>query len=73
MRRFLGVEQKKKYRTLFDDYLFLEGFKIFQGYDHYNNKPLYQLQGIKNDYVGMWHETKEEVMKEFHDNKLINK
>jgi hypothetical protein len=30
-------------------------YKIFEGYDHYNQKPLYRVEGIKNDYVGEWH------------------
>jgi len=34
-----------------------ENYKIVKGQDHYNNKPLFQVVGIENDYVGEWHST----------------
>jgi hypothetical protein len=39
-------------------------YKIFEGYDHYNNYPLFKVIGIDNDYVGEWHKNKEDATKE---------
>ena len=39
-------------------------YKIFEGKDHYKNKPLYQVYGIFSDYVGEWHTDKKEAEKE---------
>ena len=39
-------------------------FKIFEGVDHFNNKPLYKINGINNDHVGEWHTTKESLYNE---------
>ena len=39
-------------------------FKLFEGVDHFNNKPLYQINGINNDYTGEWHTTKESLCDE---------
>ena len=34
-----------------------ETYKIVKGNDHYNNKPLFKVVGIDNDYDGEWHST----------------
>ena len=39
-------------------------YKIIAGKDHFNNKPLYQVVGIKNDYIGEWNATQKEALKE---------
>lgn len=39
-------------------------YKIFEGVDHFNNKPLYRINGINNDYIGEWHATKESLCDE---------
>ena len=36
-----------------------ETFKIVKGFDHFNNKELFQLVGVTNEYTGEWHTTKE--------------
>ena len=41
-----------------------EKYKIVEGNDHYNNKPLFQVVGIENDYVGEWHSTMTEAQNE---------
>ena len=45
-------------------------YYIFEGYDHYNNYPLYRVESTdKNDdeYVGEWNTTKAEAEKELND------
>jgi len=32
-------------------------YRVSEGFDHYNQKPLFQLVGVNNDYVGEWHTT----------------
>ena len=39
-------------------------YKIFEGVDHFKNKPLYQINGINNDYVGEWHTNKKSLNNE---------
>ena len=39
-------------------------YGIFEGYDHHNERSLWQVFGKDNDYQGVWHETKEEAIKE---------
>lgn len=45
-------------------------FKINTGHDHYNNKPLYQVSGITNDYIGEWTDCISSAVKELRE--LIN-
>lgn len=40
---------------------------IFEGYDHYNQKPLYQVLGKNNDYVGEWHDDRKDAEEELED------
>ena len=42
----------------------LNKYKLFEGLDHYNNKPLFQVMGINNEYVGEWHTNKNDALKE---------
>ncbi len=42
-------------------------YKVFEGHDHYNNKPLYQVSGVNNDYVGEWHKKERDAKKELAD------
>ena len=42
-------------------------YYIFNGYDHYNNYPLYQVVGRNNDYVGEYHENIQDAKKELKD------
>lgn len=49
-------------------------YYIFEGYNHYTNKPLYRVQGNDdndNEYVGEWNLSKKIVQKEL-DELLIN-
>jgi hypothetical protein len=39
-------------------------YKIFEGYDHYKGRPLYQVTGVNNDYVGEWHTLKKDAQAE---------
>lgn len=39
-------------------------YKIFQGYDWYKGKYIYQVVGINNDFVGEWHTLKRDAQKE---------
>ena len=39
-------------------------YGLFEGYDHHNERSLWQVFGKDNDYQGVWHETKEEAIKE---------
>lgn len=32
-------------------------YRVSEGFDHYNQKPLFHLVGINNDHVGEWHTT----------------
>jgi hypothetical protein len=34
-------------------------YKIFQGFDHSTQKPLFQVVGVDNDYSGEWHATEQ--------------
>jgi hypothetical protein len=29
-------------------------FKIFEGYNHFKRKPLFQVIGVNNEYIGEW-------------------
>ena len=39
-------------------------FTIFEGYDHKNNYPIYQVRGINNDFIGEWHTNLKECNEE---------
>ena len=39
-------------------------YKIFEGRDHYRNRPLYQVIGVNNEYTGEWHKEHLEALKE---------
>lgn len=41
-------------------------YKIFEGYDHFNNKPLYKVTD-NEDYEGEWHTNKSDAGKELND------
>ena len=41
-----------------------EEYYIFEGVDHYKNKPIYQVVGRENDYVGEWHDKRKDAEKE---------
>jgi hypothetical protein len=41
-------------------------YKIFEGYDHFNNKPLYKVTD-NEDYEGEWHTNKSDAEKELND------
>ena len=45
----------------------LNQFKLFEGFDHYNNKPLYQVIGINNDYEGEWHTNEKDALNELNE------
>jgi hypothetical protein len=42
-------------------------YKVFEGYDHFNDSPLYQVIGVNNDYVGEWHTEERDAKKELRD------
>ena len=39
-------------------------YRIFEGKDHFNNKPLYQVIGVNNDYGGEFHTSKAAAQRE---------
>ena len=39
-------------------------YNIFEGFDHLNNKPLYQVTGTNNDYSGEWYTSKTDAVNE---------
>ena len=39
-------------------------YKVFEGYDHFNSKPLNRVEGADKDYVGEWSEDKTEAYSE---------
>lgn len=39
-------------------------YKIYEGFDHRRGKPLYQVVGVNNDYVGEWHTSKASAQRE---------
>ena len=39
-------------------------YRIFEGKDHFNNKPLYQVIGVNNDYGGEFHTSKASAQRE---------
>ena len=39
-------------------------YKVVEGFDHYNGKPLYHVVGVNNDYVGEWHTSKASAQRE---------
>lgn len=41
-------------------------YKIFEGYDHFNNKPLYKVTD-NEDYEGEWHTNKSDAEKELNE------
>jgi hypothetical protein len=42
-------------------------FKIIEGFDHFNQTPLYQVSGINNEYVGEWSTDHEESKTELNN------
>jgi len=58
--------------ALYDRVEFAEGgktptkYKIFEGYDHFNNKPLYKVTD-NEDYEGEWHTNKSDAEKELNE------
>jgi hypothetical protein len=40
-------------------------YRIFEGYDHFNGTPLYQVIGSDNDYVGEWHTSEQQAKNSF--------
>jgi hypothetical protein len=50
-------------------------YKIIEGYDHYNNYPLYQVVGKDNDYIGEYHTDIKDAKKELKEfeNEKFNK
>lgn len=46
-------------------------YKIFNGFDSFNNIDLYRVEGINNDYIGEWHEKDWDAFKEFMELKKI--
>ena len=38
-------------------------YNIFEGFDWINQRPIFQVKGVDNDYCGEWH-TKPEAQKE---------
>jgi hypothetical protein len=49
--------------------LFGSPFKIYEGVDHYNNKPLYRVEDMSEDgeYVGEWYKTRQEAEDELRE------
>lgn len=41
-------------------------YKIFEGFDHLKKKNVYRVIGVENDYVGEWHNIREEAESELH-------
>lgn len=39
-------------------------YNIFEGFDWINQRPIFQVKGVDNDYCGEWHTTKPEAQKE---------
>jgi hypothetical protein len=39
-------------------------YKIFEGFDTFNNYYLYRVEGKDNDYTGEWHRIREEAEEE---------
>ena len=46
-----------------------DGYVIFEGQDHYNNKPLYKVisKDEDNDYVGEFYANREDAEKELNE------
>jgi hypothetical protein len=45
----------------------MNNYKIFEGYDHFNGKPLYKVVGATTeteDYIGEWHTNKSDAERE---------
>jgi len=42
-------------------------YKIFEGFDHFNNKPIYQVIGVNNEYVGEWYHSKSVAVNEMYE------
>ncbi len=57
----VNVHTKQKFR--------LSPFKIYEGIDHYNNKPLYRVEDMSEDgeYVGEWYKTRQEAEDELRE------
>jgi hypothetical protein len=57
----VNVHTKQKFR--------LSPFKIYEGFDHYNNKPLYRVEDMSEDgeYVGEWYKTRQEAEDELRE------
>jgi hypothetical protein len=36
-------------------------YMISEGFDHFNQKPLFRVAGLDNDYCGEWHDSKQEA------------
>jgi len=39
-------------------------FIIENGFDYFNNRPLYRVKGTNNEYLGEWVKTKREAKEE---------
>lgn len=54
----VNVHTKQKFR--------LSPFYIYEGYDHYNSKPLYRVEDAseEGEYVGEWHTKREDAEQE---------
>ncbi len=39
-------------------------YKVVEGFDHRKGKPIYQVVGVNNDYVGEWHTSKASAQRE---------
>ena len=42
-------------------------YKIINCWDHFNNKALFQVIGVNNEYNGEYNETKKEALKELNN------
>jgi hypothetical protein len=47
----------------------IEKYRVFEGIDHYNNKPLYRVEDMSEDgeYVGEWYKTRQEAEDELRE------
>jgi hypothetical protein len=47
----------------------IEKYRVSEGIDHYNNKPLYRVEDMSEDgeYVGEWHAKREDAVEELKD------
>lgn len=54
-------------RVEYEDGGEIDIYTIFEGYDHYNQIPLFQVKGKNNDYVGEWHDDRKDAEEELED------